>query len=227
MKRFILVTLFTLLCFSALISVQAHADPIDTVAWAPDSALDGTGTGTLAGGTITVNYSTVVAGNAGLSLNDNWNVSLATDGAVGSGATHLTGGIFGTVNTASPQLQTIAFSSNVTNPILYINFGDTTSSMNFSTVPISFLDSNNAQLTGSVVTFAGANNNFDDGFAALLPGSYGPGNPIRFTYSTTVSFDSTAFTIGLGAQATTPEPNTIALLGALSSAAILLLRRRK
>src|SRR5258708_6529838 len=95
-RRFGTVLLGTVLF--ALPAFTAHAQSVDTVDWAPDATLDGTGTGTLAGGSITITYTTVpAAGNAGITIPDNWNVSLATDGAVGTGVTNQTGGVFGTL----------------------------------------------------------------------------------------------------------------------------------
>jgi hypothetical protein len=182
---------------------------VDTVDWAADGSLDGTGTGTLANGAITVTYTTEVGvGNAGVTLAEDWDVSLATNGAVGSGVTHKTGGVFGTTAAMSPQ--TIMFSSPVKDPVLFANFSDDGTSMDFGALSLTFLDSNNAQLVGSMVTFTGSTNSFHDGFAARIAGTFGPGTPITFTYTPVTQgvFQSVAFTV-----AAVPEPSTILLLG--------------
>ncbi len=230
-----LLTLGTLALCALALSGNARAQSVDTVNWAADATTDGTGTGTLAGGTITVTYSTIpAAGNAGITIGDNWNVAPATDGAVGTGVTNQTGGVFGTLSslTGVPPLsfaQAIQFSSNVTNPILYVNFSDATTTMDFGTQTLTLLDSNNAQLAGNIISFVGSTNGFGDGFAAQVNGTFGPGTPIQFTYFSSGSvsgFDSVGFTVGVPLSAV-PEPGSIALLFGLVSVGGMALRRRK
>jgi hypothetical protein len=172
----------------------------------------------LAGGTILVSYTTIpAAGNAGITTGINWNTSLATNDAVMAGVTNLEGGIFGTLSgTASPLsfVQTVTFGANVTNPILYVNFSDANTTLNFGALSLTLLDSNNAQLTGSIVSFPGSANNFNDGFAARINGTFGLGTPIQLNYisqGSVTGFDSVAFTIGLQ-PAAVPEPSTLGLL---------------
>lgn len=139
------------------------------------------------------------------------------DGAVGSGATNLTGGVFGTLTApaGSPPLsfvQTVSFSAAVVNPILMVKFSDETTIMDFGALSLTLLDSNNAQLAGSVVSFVGSANGFNDGFAARINGTFGPGTDIVFTYFSSGSvtgFDSVGFTVGIAAV---PEPASVALL---------------
>ena len=84
-----------------LFASSAQAGTLSTVDWVnPNPAADqnaGTGSGTLLG--MTVGYSTVPGGvgNAAVTLSEDWNTSLATSGAVGSGASVLTGGVLGTI----------------------------------------------------------------------------------------------------------------------------------
>ena len=217
----------TLVALLVLGASQAHAQSVDTVAWTPDSTADGTGAGTLANGSIFVTYTTAVgaAGNSGITYPVNWNTSLATAGAVGSGVTHFTGGVLGEL--ASAQTQTITFSATVTNPLLLVNYTDAPSTYNFGAIPIAFLSSHNAQLSGGIVTFTGSNDSVDDGFAARLTGVFGPANPLVFQSTSTVGA-SQAFTIGQNIVASsTPEPGAYAFMAGLGIAGAGFLRRRK
>jgi hypothetical protein len=132
-------------------------------------------------------------------------------------ANHLSSAIVGTTIAFSPATQTIAFSATVTNPLLYINWSDATSSMDFTGLSLSLLDSNNAQLAGSVVSFTGSSNSINDGFVAQINGTFGPGTPIQFTY-TSVPFESATFNVGLNtcqeAICVVPEPASPFLLTA-------------
>lgn len=211
-----------------LVTTPSRADVIETVNWADDVALDGAGAGTLANGGITVNYTTVVGvGNAGVRLIPNdWGMAFGTDGAMGMGVTHPSGGILGTIPGA-PQPQAITFSSPVTNPILYINFGVPSATMDFGPLALTFLDSFNAQLNGSQVTFLGSTNSFHDGFAAIVHGTFGPGNPLTFDFQTTASFDSVGFTVSNSTPV--PEPTSLCLmaLGLATYGCVVRARRRR
>ncbi len=220
MKQRIMGSAVAVVALLAGLAGRVDAAMIDTVNWAADGALDGAGTGTLAGGTILVNYSTIPgAGNASVTVGVNWNASLATNDAVMDGVTNLEGGVFGTSSGAASPLsfvQTVTFSANVTNPILYVNFTDANTTLDFGALSLTLLDSNNAQLAGSIVSFAGSGNGFNDGFAATINGTFGPGTPIQLNFisqGAVSGFDSVAFTIGLApAVAAVPEPSTLGLL---------------
>ena len=207
---------------------------LDTVAFTADTLADGMGSGTLSGGTIVVTYNTAAVGNGGVTLPmENFTTSLATAPAVSS-VTSNTGGIFATsVGTLNPQ-STITFSATVVDPILLVNFADATSTLNFGSTVISLLSSNNTQQTGSVLKFLGSNNTSNDGFAAKITGTFGPGTPISFTYTTTNSvqpdsFDSIGFTVGLPATPPlpTPEPSTVFMAGTAAFFGLIAYRRRK
>jgi hypothetical protein len=213
--------------FLAAFTAVAQAGTIDTVNWAADSTVDGAGTGTLAGGAITVTYSTIIFGNAGTMIAENWDTSLATSGYAGGGVTNNSGGVLGTTSPLSPYTESIQFSAAVANPVLLVNFGDNTTSFDFGSAPVTLLASHNASLSGDIVTFSGATNSANDGFALQLNGTYGPGSPLNFNYSTTrtgdIKFDSAGFTIAESSPA--PEPATMWTLG-LGLIAMLLAGRR-
>jgi hypothetical protein len=199
---------------------------IDTVNWASDTSEDGTSTGTLAGGAITVNDFTSVGGpiNAGETFGGrDWSTGLGTAAAAPNGTTYDTGASLGEyANTV--QTQTITLSRNVTNPILFFNFDDPGVTYNFGTIPLTLLASHNAQLAGDVVTFNGSTNTLNDGFAVQLGGTFGPGNNISFQASSPINATQTV-TVGI---AGVPEPSSLWLaLTALVPASLVLSRRRR
>ena len=106
MKRasYALLTLSLLLPVLA-VPLAASGTPLETVDWAPDSSVNGMGSGTL--GSINVSYTTTVGGNSGKSIGlpqANWDFSEATDDAVGAGATHLNAGILGVIGGTQVQV---------------------------------------------------------------------------------------------------------------------------
>jgi hypothetical protein len=211
-----------------ILSGYAHAFELDTVDWATDSTADGTGTGTLANGSITVTYSTIVGkGDAGTTIADDWNTSLATESAVGSGVTNQSAGVLGMSDgSPSAEIQTVSFSSAVTDPVLMVDYGegDILFSSNAFEVPpftpVNILDSNNATYSasdGAVFMFddAGA---FNDGFAATVEGTYGPSDPLSFGFTTVDPFASVAFTVGIPTSVPEPDVGLLAwpiLIGAI------------
>ena len=209
--------------FAALtVTRSAWAQQIDTVNWANDTVADGTGTGTLSNGTITVNYTTQADG--GVTLPIDFNNSLATNDAVGTGVTHLIA-VAITANNLTAATQTVRFSSAVINPIVYIVFADPNTSLTF-TAPLTLLDSNNAQLSGgNLVTFAGSTNTSNDGFAARVNGAFGPANPLSFIYSNqSGAAQSFSLTVGL---TPVPEPGSVALLVGIAVTGAGFARKRR
>jgi hypothetical protein len=95
------------------------------------------------------------------------------------------------------------------------NFTDANTSLDFGPLVLTLLDSNNAQLAGSVVSFLGSLKSLDDGFAATINGTFGPGSPIVFIYDTSPGdYESFAFTVGIPVDvAAVPEPSTLASAG--------------
>jgi hypothetical protein len=74
---------------------------------------------------------------------------------------------------------------------------------------LTLLSSNNATLSGSVITFgAGASDSVNDGFAVMITGTFGPSTPLSFGYSVAPSagVDSIAITLG-----EVPEPASLGL----------------
>jgi len=175
-------------------SVVVAATPLETVDWAPDGAVDGMGSGTF--GSINVSYTTTIGGNSGTSFATNWDASLATNDAVGDGATNLEAGILGVIG--GTQVQTIQFDQSIIDPILLINFGTDVMSFDFGSLIIALLDNNNAALAGNIVSFSGASNSANDGFALQIVGGFGPTNPLQFIMkSTKLAHNSVGFTLSL------------------------------
>ncbi len=77
--------------------------------------------------------------------------------------------------------------------------------------------SNNAQLTGDLLTYVGSANGENDGAGVRINGTFGPGTPIKFNYTEITpsisDFDSVGFTVGVSV----PEPSTfvVGFVGAL------------
>jgi len=226
MRKCFVAPLFVLALVLGLGPARVQAQAYDTVNWAPKMTADGTGSGTLSGGTIAVTYTTVAGaqGNSGFTFTEPWTTSLATAAGVAGGVSHLLGGTLGEL--ASPQIQTITFSGTVTNPIFLLNWADADTTYNFGSVPITFLSSNHAQLAGDIVTFVGAMNNPNDGFAAQLIGTFGPSNPLVFLSSAAGGNATQVFTVGIAV----PEPSSLVLIGAvfvpLTAASVWMRRRR-
>jgi PEP-CTERM motif-containing protein len=82
--------------------------------------------------------------------------------------------------------------------------------VDFGGLSLTLVDSSNAQLSGGLVTFVGSTNSFNDGFAAAISGVFGPSNPLVFTYTTSVPFESVGFTVSAVAV---PEPSSMSMAG--------------
>ncbi len=199
-----------------LLPGAAHATFLNTVNWSVDGTPDGIGTGVL-NGTNTVTYTTAVGSAAGTTIAENFNTSLATAGTVGTGATFLTAGVLGTANLNSLSIttETITFSQAITNPILLLNIASANEALSFpaNSLPVTVLASHNAQLVPTnVITFGGATGTVNDGLALQLTGTFGPGNPLVFNFSSSAAFSTLAFTVGT-TSTSVPEPASMTLSG--------------
>jgi len=192
-----------------LLAKPAAASMITTASWVPDVLSDGTAAGTLNG--IGLTLSTIVISpntpNIGYTYQATtwWNTGLGTSpwAPYSSGDAAVIG------TKTSNSTQTIAFTSSITNPILLATFGDANTTLNFGSLPLTLLSSNNATLSGSVITFgAGASDSVNDGFAVMITGTFGPSTPLSFGYSVAPSagVDSIAITLG-----EVPEPASLGL----------------
>jgi hypothetical protein len=200
---------------------QARAGILNTVNWAPDNSVDGTGTGVLVG-TNTVTYTTAIGFNAGETFpNRMWATSLGTAGATGGGVTFDSGGALG--GSKSGTTEKITFSSAIANPVLLVDFlggnGHTSEkdTFDFGSNSFALLSSHNAVAVGNVVSSTMAHDTIDDGFGIQFAGAFGPGNPLQFTYTSDGrgpdGLQTVGFTIGVAPTAAVPEPCSLVLCG--------------
>jgi len=200
-----------------------------TVAWVPDGSNDGTGTGLL--GATTVTYNSAPGFNSGTTLsNQFWAAFVGTNGGTDGAVTSQTGGVLGGSSTGS--IQTIQFSAVIVNPILLVNFLNQSDVFNFGAAPFTLLDSNNATLApplliGSVTAADTAN----DGFAVQISGTFGPGTPLVFLYSSNGGgpngLQTVGFTVGTVQGAAAPEPGTLSLLALAGMPTVGAVARRR
>jgi hypothetical protein len=181
------------------------ATGVQTVSWAADASADGSGTGTLAGQTVT--YSTAALDNAGTSVALDWNTALGTDDAVGTGVSSQTAGVLGVGVSAGTS---VSFSSTVVNPIVYAAFGDPVTSLDFMDVPFTVLDANHATRNGTLMDFDNAAaNTADDSFAVRVNGTFGPGHPLVLLYYNYSGMPSATMAFTIGVSDATPPTVTI------------------
>jgi hypothetical protein len=199
----------------------AYAGILDTVNWAPDNTVDGTGTGVL-GGANTVTYTTAIGFNAGESFfGFDWASYTGTSAATGGSVTFNSAAGLG--GSAAGTTQTITFSAPIVKPILLVNFlGDNGGApgldvFDFGTNSFTLLSSNNAVAAGNVISGTTPHDTADDGFGIQFANMFGPGNPLQFTYkSDGLGLDglqTVSFTVGTPLSSAVPEPATFALLG--------------
>lgn len=210
------------------VAKASHAD-LTTVVWAPDGSNDGVGTGLL--GTTTVTYSSAVGFNSGTTLTgQNWAAFTGTNGATNGPVSSQTAGVLGGDGVGT--VQTIQFSAATANPILLVNFLDQSDVFNFGANGFTVLDSNNVTVTPPILIGSGsAADAQNDGFAVQFTGTFGPGTPLVFNFSSngagTNGLQTVGFTIGLAQTVNGPEPGTLALLALGTLAGSIVLRRRK
>ena len=182
-----------------------------TVEWAPDGSNDGAGAGLL--GATTVTYTSAPGFNAGTTLGgQDWAAFAGTGGGTDGAVTSQTGGVLGGPSIAASQ--TITFSSATANPILLVNFLDQSDVFNFGANAFTLLDSNNATLAAPIIFGSGsAADNPDDGFAVQFAGTFGPGTPLSFLFSSNGAgadgLQTVGFTVGIQQVAAVPEPATL------------------
>ena len=163
--------------------------------------------------------------NAGRVADQNWGSQTGTPGLT-------TSSFSSTALAANARVttQTLTFSGAVVNPYLLFNYTDPTTTMRFAGSSVGFFSSNNAQLSGTTVTFNGSSDLISDGFAIELLGTYGPSNALTFDYSDSApNGNSVAFTVGVLAPTSVPEPSSVILVatGGLIALGSTALRRRQ
>ena len=228
MKRIAVILVVALIFVSSGATAWAS---LETVNWNADNTNDGSGTGVLAG-TINVTYSSASGFNSGQSLFENWASYLGTAAATGGSVSYQSGGILG--GAAAGTTETITFSSSVAQPILLVNWlgysgRNSDDVFNFGSNTFTLLSSYGATSLGTVVSGVGDTDTTNDGFGIQFQGTFGPGAPLVFTYTSdgtgTNGLQTVGFTIG-----TVPEPATIiiwSLLGMGSWLGMKVVRRRR
>ena len=204
-----------LMAFGSLAQAQTSLISVD---WTASGLVpQATTSGTLAGlGNVSVTTSGV--SNAGgvfpISYNYAWNsgYTFSVGESVGLGA-----GI------SSNAVQTVAFSQNVSNPYLIVNWIDVGTSFHFGSNSFTLIGSANATSSGNLITVGGGSGNLDsDGFLIRFNGAFGPSNPLTFTFQNPTSFSQTVgATVGI-----IPEPSGFSLLP-LGLVGLAVLRRWK
>lgn len=176
----------------------AHAAQTSTLfEWAAGTYGGSTNSGTLTDGstTITASLTTAANGNSGAGFSANYNTlswfpagltlnSPATNNSVGLGFL------------AAGSLQTISFSGGtVTDPILFLTYGDPGLVIDLAGLTFTTLGSGSqVSQTGTSFTFSGsASNQFDDGIAVQLTGTFS-------TISFTMSGATDTMSLGLAAN---------------------------
>jgi hypothetical protein len=208
------------------VTAGARAVVIDTVAFNPSGPVPPpktSGSGTLAGGTIVVTYTTAAVGNAGLTFNDPMPALPPTT----TGVTNQTAGVFGVTNTGTTE--TVTFSIPVLNPILIENFTDPNVTYTFSN-PVTLLAQNNAQLAGNVLSFVGAGDRSTDGFSLQLTGTFSSFSFVALETGSGLNgsgIDTQAFTVSAAAATGVPEPSTFAAAGLMTLAGLAYRHRRR
>jgi hypothetical protein len=201
-------------------TLVAGASMITTATWAPDGVPDGFGTGVLNGVTVTYTAVDDPTHGSGTSFAVNWSTALGTAPVcVTPSCSDTSAGLIGTESLT--QAVDIHFSNAVVNPILFVAYTDPGSSMTFGQ-SLTLLSSNNSQLSGNTVSFVGASNTVNDGFAAQFTGRV---SDITFTYAfqgagVNGGYTSAAFTVG-----DVPEPASLGL-GIAGLVGLLIYRRR-
>jgi hypothetical protein len=228
------IVLIAVLSMLGALASTAGASMIlgNTATWAVDNSQDGVGTGILSG--VTLNYTTLSGhANSGVSYqNVNWwNVGAGTAAECNtcydqSATPNFPSAAMIGANAGTPQTDTITFTGGqIVNPIIFMDWGNPGTTMDFGSLTLVMLSSNNASLSGSVVTFgAGATNSINDGFSAEILGTFGPSQSLSFiaTAQPTIygTFDGVAVTLG-----DVPEPASLGL-GLVGIVGLCLYRRR-
>jgi hypothetical protein len=227
------IAVFVLLSLLVAPSIS-FGTAFDTVNWVADSTNDGMGTGQLDG--ITVNYQSASGFNSGETIAENWPSYQGTNAA--TSVTFQIGGILGGGTTGTTE--TISFSASVANPILLVNFlgglnsphfdGDL---FNFGVNSFTVLSEFNATQSGNTMAATtSVTDSADDGYAIKFDGTFGPGNPLSFTYTSDGlgqdGLQTVGFTIGTtSVSGSVPDSGSTALLLSISALVIISLGQKK
>jgi hypothetical protein len=205
------IVVFLLAALAAIPSTSSGVD-LDTVNWAPSNTPSGTGTGVL-GGTNVVTYTTDFGFNSGETFPYDWPNQLGT--AAATSVTFQLGGVL--TGSTTGTLETITFGAPVVSPVLLVNFlggplGFSDDVFQFGGNSFTLLSAFNAiQTVSGMAATPATTDSADDGFAIQFGGTFGPTNPLVFTYSSDgfhAGLESVGFTIG---TALVPEPSSLVL----------------
>lgn len=102
-------------------------------------------------------------------------------------------------------------------PVLLVNFLSLRDVFNFGTNSFTVLSSHNATTVGNIISATtSVTDSADDGFGIQFAGTFGPGTPLQFTYSSGGGPDglaTVAFT--LGTPVPEPPSDSLAAMGTL------------
>lgn len=208
-----------LIALSLILASTRATQAVDLLnaTWVSSGSVTTSGSGSLAGSTISI--TTAAVANGGVTNGQNWS-------AIGfistAGLTNITpaGGIDIAFNGNATTAQGLTFSgSGVTNPYLLFNFTEAGDTVDFGSNSFTLVASSNAQAVGNTITNTGATNTGNDGFVVRFNGTY---TNLSYNVIRTGNADSLAMSVAVAV----PEPSSYAL-AVISAIGVALVRKTR